>query len=93
MSALCALLWVLLGWTEFWAWQPFVCVGNRSDQAGVGQECLVLWKKQPRSVQPLGFLSVPVQWHGSAMGAPGYIYPKPGRKGTPTVIKHQGRRT
>lgn len=62
-------------------------------QAGKGQECSALWKKQPRSVQPLGFLPVPVQWHGSAVGALGYIYSKPRRKGAPTVIKYQGRRT
>lgn len=57
------------GWAELWAWQPFVCVGSRSDQAGMGQECSALWKKQPRSVQPLGFppCSCAMAWqcHGS----------------------------
>lgn len=46
--------WILLGWAEFWALQPFVCVENRSDQAGMEQECSALWKEQPRSAQ--GFL-------------------------------------
>lgn len=39
MSALCAALWVVLGWAEFWAWQPFVCVGNGSDHAVPGGSC------------------------------------------------------
>lgn len=61
-------------------------------QAGVGQECSAPWKEQPRSARPLGLLSVPLQWHGSATAAPAQICSEPGRKGAPTEIKHQGRR-
>lgn len=88
---LCVPQWVLLGWAEFWAWQPFVCVENRSDQAGMGQECSALWKEQPRSAQPLGFLL----FLCNGMAVPWELLDRSaltqGEK-APTVIKHQGSR-